>query len=258
MKYFRNIGIIAVALFSFFYTEKIANLTLENNEIYKKIKMEAANYSVLAVNAVVDGENITPGLNGLEVDIKDSFFNMKDINTFNSYYLIYDSTYPKVSIDKFKDKIIHKGNPLKQSVAFVIEYNEKLLSFFKEEKIEVSVLVTKDSFVKNSDYEQINNEVNNFKDLETLINKYSNNTNICYLNNTNEDVCKKNDKYLVRGSKVVNNNTFLDIKNNVESGDIYFVDKNIDTKSIKLLINSILYKDLDIVRLSTLISEERD
>lgn len=258
MKYFKNIGIIAIALFSFFYTEKIANLTLENNEIYKKIKMEATNYSVSAVNAVIDGNNIIPGLNGLEVDIKDSFFNMKDINTFNSYYLIYDSTYPKVSIDKFKDKVIHKGNPLKQSVAFVIEYNEKLLNFFKENKIDVSVLVTKDSFVKNSDYEQINNEVNNFKDLETLINKYSINTNICYLNDSNEDVCKKNNQYLVHSSKIINNNTFLEVKNNIESGDIYFVDKNIDAKSIKLLINSILYKDLDIVRLSALISEERD
>ena len=48
-----------------------------------------------------------------------------------------------------------------------------------------------------------------------------------------------------------------DIKNNIESGDIYYVSKNTDTKNIQLIINSIIYKDLEIVEISELISEER-
>ena len=47
------------------------------------------------------------------------------------------------------------------------------------------------------------------------------------------------------------------IKNSIKSGDIYYVAKNTDVKNIQLIINSILYKDLDIVRISELISEER-
>lgn len=48
-----------------------------------------------------------------------------------------------------------------------------------------------DNFNKNENLEQINNEVNKYKDLEALINKYSNNTHICYVTN-------KMKKYVVK------------------------------------------------------------
>ena len=104
--------------------------------------------------------------------------------------------------------------------------------------------------------EQLNNEVNNFKDLDTLINKYQNNANICYVNDNNLDICRENNKYLVKTNNIINNNTIVSIKNNIASGNIYYVNKNTDVSSIQLIINSILYKDLDIVRISELISEE--
>ena len=115
-----------------------------------------------------------------------------------------------------------------------------------------------DNFNKNENLEQINNEVNKYKDLEALINKYSNNTHICYVTNKNEKICRKNQKYLVKTDKILNNNTFITLKNSIESGDIYYVEKNADVKNIKILINSIIYKDLDIISLSKMLSEERD
>ena len=71
-------------------------------------------------------------------------------------------------------------------------------------------------------------------------------------------MCRKNNKYLVKTNKIVNNKTFIDIKNNINSGDIYYVDKSTDTKNIKILINSIIFKDLDIISLSKMLSEEID
>lgn len=257
-KYFRNLGLLAIAAFSFFYTEKIANMTLENNQIYKTIKTNAKDYDVMAVNATIDGNYVTPGLNGKIVDVKDSYYSMKDINTFNSYYLVYDTSYPEVTIENNKDKIIQKGNRLKKSVAFVLEYDETIINFFKDNKYDASVLVDIDTFNKDESLEQLNNEFNKFSNLETLLNKYSDNANICYISDNNENVCRKNKKYLVKSNKILNNSTFIDIKNDIESGDIYYVSKNTDTKNIQLIINSILYKDLDIVRLSELLSEERD
>ena len=50
----------------------------------------------------------------------------------------------------------------------------------------------------------------------------------------------------------------IDIKNNITSGDIYYVEKSTDTKNIKILINSIIFKDLDIISLSKMLSEEID
>ena len=85
--------------FSFIYTEKIANLTLENNEIYQKINNEKEKYNEAFVNAQINDNYIIPGLNGKVVNVKNSFYNMKDINTFNSYYLIYDTSYPEVTLE---------------------------------------------------------------------------------------------------------------------------------------------------------------
>ena len=76
MKTFRNIGLIAIVAFSFFYTEKIANLVLENNELYKIIDDVKEDYTVASIDAEVYGDYIIPGLNGLEVNVKDSYFNI--------------------------------------------------------------------------------------------------------------------------------------------------------------------------------------
>lgn len=257
-KCMRYIGILAVAAFSFFYTEKIANLTLEKNELYQSIGEESSNYNISAIDAFIEDDTIIPGLNGKTVNIKNSFYNMKDINTFNSYYLIYDTSYPEITLENNKDKIIKKGNRNKKSVAFIIEYNDKIIEYFKNNNIDASILVDLNNFNKKEPLEQINNETNKYKELESLINKYSNNTHICYLNDKNIDICKKSNKYLVKTNKIVNNSTYIKLKNNIEPGDIYYIEKNTNINSIKILINSIIYKDLDIISLSKMISEERD
>lgn len=35
----------------------------------------------------------------------------------------------------------------------------------------------------------------------------------------------KNQKYLVKTDKILNNNTFITLKNSIESGDIYYVER---------------------------------
>ena len=244
-------------MFSFFYTEKIANYVLENNDLYKEIALNMEDYAVASVNAVIEGDYIIPGLTGKVVDIKNSYYNMKDIETFNSYYLMYDITYPEVSLDSNIDKVINKGNPLKNSVAFILEYDQEIIDYFVSHNYEASVIVTMNNFDKNCKLEQINGEVAKFDDIESLINKYSTNANVCYVTNNNLDVCKDKRKYLVQATKLINNSSIIDIKNNVSSGDIYYINKNTDVKSIQLIINSIIYKDLDIVKISELIKEER-
>lgn len=256
MKLFRNIGIIGIVIFSFFYTEKIANYMLENNDLYKEITNEKDNYEVASVNASINGDYIVPGLNGKVVDVRDSYYNMKDMEIFNSYYLMYDVTYPDVSLNSNVDKIINKGNSAKRSVSFILEYDEDIINYFEDNNYPASVVVTKETFSQESKLEQLNGDVSSFDDLETLLSKYSNNSNVCYVTPTNEDICRKHSKYLVKTDKIINNSTIIDIKNNIESGDIYYVSKNTDTKSIQLIINSIIFKDLDIVKISELISEE--
>ena len=258
MKKFQCIGIVAIMIFSFIYTEKIANLTLEKNEIYQDIENNSEYYNVSSVNASIDENNIIPGLNGKKVNIKNSYFNMKDLNVFNSYYLKYETTYPDVTIDNNKDKIVKQGNSLKNAVAFVFPYKEEFIDVFKSMNLDASVLVDMNTFKKDEKLEQINNEIEKYNNLESLLNKYKINSNICYLRNENEQICRNEKKYLVKTNNLVNNASFLQIKNNIQSGNIYYLDEHLNVSNLKVLINSIIYKDLDIVRLSKLLSEERD
>lgn len=257
LKFFKSIGIITIVIFSFFYTEKLANFMLENNELYQTIENEKDSYEVVSVNAVIDGDYIIPGLNGQIVNVKDSYYNMKDMQVFNSYYLLYDVTYPEISLSNNIDKIITKGNSLKRSVSFILEYDQDIINFFVNNNYDASVIVTSDTYDSNLTLEQINGDVSNFSQTEALLNKYNDNISICYVSNVNLELCKDNNKYLVNTEKIINNSTIIDIKNNISSGDIYYVSKNVDLKNIQLIINSILYRDLEIVNISELISEER-
>jgi hypothetical protein len=246
-------------IFSFIYTEHIADLTLKNNKMYQSIEANKDAYEIMPVNATIDKENIIPGLNGQTVNTKNSYFNMKDLKVFNSFYLIYDQTTPEISLENNKDKIISQGNPYKNSVAFVLEYDPAIIKIFESYNITASILVNIDTFDKNEkNFEQLNNETTKFNNLETILNKYNSNTHICYINNNNQTLCQKNKNYLVKTTKVLNKSNIIDIKNNITSGDIYYIPKNTDELTIRLIINSIMYKDIDIISLSKLISEERN
>lgn len=258
MKKFKYLGIIAIMLFSFYYTEQIATLSLKSNEVYRQIENNKDSYLVESVNAQIDDNNITPGLYGKKVNVKSSYYNMKELNVFNSYYLVYEDIYPSVSVFNNKDKIINRGNSLKNSVSFVSEYDSNIIDFFNSHNYKATILVDKTTFNKNETLEQINNDNNNYNSTESLLNKYGINKNICYITNENDKTCRKNKKLLVSTDKLVNKSNLITLKEEISSGDIYYIPKSTDTKTIQLLINNIMYKDLDIVYLSKLISEERD
>ena len=89
-KYYQFFGLVLIMVFSFYYTEQIANIVLNKNPLMQMIKEEARNYNVSSVNALIDGNYIVPGLKGLEVNLRDSFYNMKESNVFSEYFLVFD------------------------------------------------------------------------------------------------------------------------------------------------------------------------
>lgn len=255
LKFFKKIGIIAIVLFSFYYTDQISNLVLESNPLYKDIVKNKDDFEVMSTSAIINDEYITPGLNGLSIDVKNSYYNMKTLETFNSYYLVYEESTPEVSIENNKDKIIKKGNSSKNSIALVVEYNEKIIDYLKNKKI--SVLTNLNNFDKSATYEQINDDYTNYTKLENLINKYVKNPKICLVNENNKSQCIANKAFLVEPSKILNDNTVLNLKDNIESGDIILIKKNTKLENIDIILKSIEYKDYNLNYLSDHISEKR-
>ena len=255
---FKYIGLTAVLLFSFYYTEKMSNIVINNSSLVTKINENSKVYNIEAVSAIIENNYIIPGLNGYTVNTLKSYNNMKFLDTFNSYYLEYDKVYPNISLENNKDKIIKYGNSSKNSVVILLEDNIELINYSQEKKIKINRLIDYNTFDKNAIYEQINNDYDAYNKVETMLNNINANTNICYVNGNLLEICKNNKKYLVESSLTLNSYNLSSIKNNIKSGYIIFINNNVSLVDYKILIRQIYYQDLNIVYLSELITEERD
>ena len=153
-----------------------------------------------------------------------------------------------------KDKIIKYGNELKKSVSIIIKNNISIINYISDKNIKITRLIDYNTFTKNNKYEQINNDFINYNKVEKMLNSNNINSNICYINNIVEDICKDNKKYLVTSSVTLNKFNLSNIKDNIKNG--YIID-DVSISDFKLLLKQIYYQDLKIVYLSELISEKR-
>lgn len=255
-KYFEYFGLALIMVFSFYYTDKIANIVLNKNPLMVTIEKEKDNYNVKSVNAEVNGNFIVPGINGLEVNVKASFYQMQESRIFNAYFLVFNEILPDISLENNKDKIITKGNMKKKSVSLILEEENSLTEYLKNRNIKASLLINIDTYTKNNYFEIINNEVTNFKSLENMLNIAKENKHICLINDNNKDICLKNKNFLIKPGLILNSSNILEIKKNIDSGSIVLIKKNAKLEDLVLLLKEINYKDLKIVYLSELISEK--
>lgn len=255
---FKFFGIGAIMLFSFYYTEKIALYAQSQSPIMKDINEAKENLYVASVDAKVTNNYIIPGINGLSVNVDKSYDNMKSFKVFNSYYLIFDQIQPDISIENNKDKIIKQGNPKKRNVSFIIEENELIKEYFKENNIKANILMNLDNYDKTTSFEILNNETKNFRKFDSILTTAKKNSHICLLNKSNKQECLEREYYLLLNNKELNGSNIAEVKSNITSGDIILIKSTANLEDFKLLINQIKYKDLNVVYLSELITEENN
>lgn len=254
---FKYLGLFVILIGSFYYTEKMSEIVISNNSLVTEINRISDDYKVEAVSAIIEDDYIIPGLNGYAVNVLKSYNNMRFLDTFNSYYLEYDKVTPIISLENNKDKIIKQGNKNKNAVSIILKDNIEILDYAKEKNLRITRLVDHHTFDKNSNYEQINNDIEQYNKVELMLNNNNVNKNICYINNSIIDICKKNNKYLVEASIILNNYNLASIKESITSGSIILINDNASLVDFKILVRQILYQDLNIVYLSNLITEER-
>ena len=243
-------------VFSFYYTEKIALIVLNKNPLMQSINEQKEYYDVGYVNAVIEGDYIIPGINGLEVNARESFYQMQELNVFNEYYLVYEQVSPEVSLEDNKDKIVRQGNSKLKQVVLILSDISDISEYLRSNNYKADLLVDIDSYEKGSYFEVINNEVGAFDSLENTLNLNKENKNICVINDKNYDICLKKKKYLVEPTLSLNSTNYIDVKNNLDSASIILIDSSASLSDVKLLLKEIKYKNYDIVYLSEMISEE--
>jgi len=256
-RFFEYIGLVAIILVSFYYTNKVALLIQSNNPLMQSIKEAATKIGVQYVNAEITDNYIVPGLNGLEVNIEKSFTGMKSVGVFNEHHLIFNETKPEISLASNKDKIITGGNKNKNAVAFIINNNENVKNYFLVHNIPAALMTNINSY-RNENFELLNGEVtkDGFSNMESLLNKDKKNVHICLINDRNKDICLKNKKYLVKESMTLTLNNLINIRTNINSGAIILITGNAKTEDVNVLIRQIRFQGLKILPLSKLISEK--
>jgi hypothetical protein len=194
---------------------------------------------------------------GKRINEVKSLMKMKSDGVFNSLFLIYDDIKPNISLSNNKDKIIKKGNSNKKAISLILENDESnIITYLISNKINASLLVNKTTINANPYFEQINNDFNNYNEVEKLLNKSKLNTNICLLNRNNKELCIKNNKYLIEPTFILNSNNLINIKNKITSGDIILIKDNVSIENVDYLINYIKSKGINIIKLSDLIKEK--
>ena len=256
-KLYKPIGILVIMLFSFYYTEKIAVIMQNKSPIMQNINDVEDSYMVSATNATINENYVVPGMMGRMVNKTKSFVNMKAFGIFNEYYLIFDDIKPEVSLEDNKDKIIREGNKSKKAVTFLLEDgNEQIKNYLKENKINANLLIKEATYENNNYFEQINNDKEKYKNVESLLNKNNQNKNICYIKEMDKEYCIKEQKYLVEETFALGSNNIVEAKSKLDSGVIILIKKNATLDHLKLLLKEINFKGLKIVTLSELISEK--
>lgn len=272
------LGVLVLACFSFFYTDKAVDIVKRNDPIMQTILENSENLTVDPINAVINEDEIITGLNGKKVNIDESYQNMKKANSYQESMLVFDEIIPEVSIQY--DKYVVKGNEMKNQVALIFKVdstenltevsnilNEKnvLATFFMDGYFVqgnmdmVSELSKEEYTIENLGYNGTYSDdklswTNNM--IEALTNQEANYCYTEYKDSEILDLCSSNKMYTIKPTINATNYPFLTVKKNLESGSIISFDLSDKmVKELPSIISYVTQKGYEIVTLEELISE---
>ena len=232
-------------IFSFIYSDRVTKYLIYKSKIMNYIIDIKDDFNKPFVNAIVYNEYIIPGLNGIYVDELSSYYNMKKNNSLLSKYIFYNEQKPDISLEDHKDLIISQTLHL-DKISLLVKDNKKILEYSAKNNIEITHLVSKDTFSKEDVFEQINID-NDIMYVDNMLSIYKLNKNICILGFTSYDKCLLFNKYIVKASD----------DKNIYGGKIMLLNDNMTLNEFIILLKKINYYDLEIASLSKLISEKR-
>ena len=279
-KLFQGIGMISLICFSFFYTEKAALVVKETDELLLTIRENVDQYQVDAVDALIDGNTIIPGISGREVDVEKSYDKMKMYGKFQENLLEYKNIEPKERMSKNFDKYVIGGNKKKNQVSLLFLVDEQdsvdsVLSildqfdlkgnffvdglWFEHHNDEITELVQDGHVIGNLSY-QGNYQDSSFIWMDTIIKKIAKQRiSYCYTKEENDEIlqiCSMNHDYTIMPSYVVQNYPLKEVKQVLAAGSIISLSIN-DTmiQELPVIIRYIQSKGYTISTLSDHLSE---
>lgn len=278
----KYLGVIVLVLFSFYYTDKSVDIVKRNDPVMKEIIYNSDNFKIESVDAITIGDTIIPGMNGIEVDIDESYKRMKQVNGYYESMLMFSEVIPDESLLEQYDKFIVSGNPFRSDIALLVKVSNitnleiiykiflsknTLATFFIdgsviENNMDLIYEMASDGFqLENYGYNDVYSE-DNFRWTNNMIFSLTNlEPKFCYSEYRNYEVlelCSKNKMYTVNPTLNVTNNPFYTVKNNLKEGNIISLNLTEETvRELPAIISYINQKGYNLVTLNEIVSEER-
>ena len=277
-KFFQIIGFCTLILFTLFYSNQITTVMKENDDLLIQIKKNQEQYKTEPINAIIDDDNIIAGYSGLEIDVKESYNKMKQIDSFNSNLLVYKKIKPSISILDYYDKYIIKGKKDSISLIFLVEQDNqieevlKILdnyevkatfytdgNWFENNNEKIINLIEENHTIGNLGY-NYSYSVNGISWMNTIVTKIGNQKyTYCYTEKENDEIlkiCNNNNSYTIKPNIIVKTNPFITIRQNLVGGSMISLKINNQVLTeLPLIIEFINSKGLNIVNLEELLDE---
>lgn len=253
---FEWIGGFALIAFSFYFTDKVSLLVANKSELMQEIISVSSVYETEAVDAVINVEDntIIPGKFGRKVNSKESYLWMHDFGSFNENYLVFDYIKPETSLEDNKDKYISSGNPSNRFVSLIVNSNEEVEKYLTSANIMYNTVAL--TYEEKSENVELINAAQTKEEFNTFTSKIDAESRLCLRASSNLELCEKAGYYLIDPKIELTNSNVANVENAISPGSIILISSQAKLENVKLILNEIEYKDLNIVHISKLISEK--
>lgn len=275
---FSLIGLISLACFSFFMTEKTTTVIKNVDDIMIEIKDKYKNYERMSIDAKIVDDTIIPGVKGINVDVNKSYRKMKKYGYYNDKLYVYKKIKPKISMQDHLDKYVISGNKINRNISlvFIVDSDtniDEVLKIMNKNKVFGSLFVDDTWFSNNNELVlnlidegyTIGNLSHNldyldssFGWMDTIIKSLSKQKQgFCYYtdNIDNLSSCVRLKNYTIKPIEI-NNNYLYEVKKNISNGMMisFKVSSGLE-KELDSIINYIKSKGYNLVNINELLSE---
>lgn len=262
-KYIRYFYICLFAFFSFYYTNKVIELSHYNDNIMVSINEFASKNDYDCKEGSINNDGIILGLSGLIVDKNKSYNNMKGIG-FKKELIEYKEKECILNKKNNIDKYIISGNKEKNNISLIVDvdtskYYLNMLNIAEDKNVTLNFLMNSNTIVK---------EINNITNHNNILFKGSSNKELnefidvlhneiyCVKNNEFDviNICKDKNINSIKIINYIKKDLITNIKSYLNNGAIIFIEENNNNlKELSAAINYINSRGYNIVAIDDLL-----
>lgn len=260
-EYVKYLSLVVFLIFSFYYTDKVIELSEYNNTILVSIDEYAKDYDYKCKEGSIKEEGIILGLSGLVVDKNKSYSNMKGIG-FREELVEFKEDKCILNKNNNLDKYILKGNEYEDNISLIIDidtgkYFDKFIKIASDKGIEINYLFNYNMLNANIDkVDNYNNVLFKGKNVDDFI-RILHDEFFCVKTDEFDiiDVCKDKKLNSIKMINVIDKELLSNIKKILNKGEIVFIKENyVNLNEFSSTINYIKSKGYNIVSISELLS----